>query len=681
MSQDHAVMSRFTRTALRSTAALVAGCAASTLFVAAPGAHAASSAGGTISRGEVLARAQSWVDQNVPYNQGGYWTDSNGTYREDCSGLISMAWHLTDSLTTWTLPSVSTRIGFSELQSGDALDYTDAHTFLFANWTDKASGDFTYYAESNPHNPTHGPTAANINSSSLEGWPTSYYTALRYNNIAGDPTPAVASVTGPSAGTIVSGQINLTASVSESVGTPTEADFLVDGKPVSSVTGAGPTYSAPFDTRKLSDGPHTLAVSAKNAAGSTGSTSSPVTFFVANRGTATTTTGDFNGDGKDDIAVLYNSGQDGSGKNLVTLYTFLSNGATFNTPVNAWDNNDKVNGSWTWDNAKILVGDFSGTGKSDIVVMYNSGQDGAGKYLTTLYKFANDGSGGFKAPVRIWDNNDKVNGSWNWANAKPVVGDFSGTGKADIAVLYNGGQDGAGKNMLTIYKFANNGSGGVLNPVNVWDNSDRVNGSWNWNAIKPVVGKFSGSGKDDIGVLYNGGQDGAGKNMLTIYKFASNGSTFNAPVNMWDNNDKVNTSWNWNALKAVAGDFSGTGKSDIVVMYNSGQDGAGKGLVTLYKFAGNGSTLNAPVDVWDNNDKVNGSWTWDKAKLVAGKFSGTGKSDLAVMYNGGQDGAGKGLVTLYKFAGNGSTLNAPVDVWDNNDKVNGSWDWYRADLA
>ena len=169
--------------------------------------------------------------------------------------------------------------------------------------------------------------------------------------------------------------------------------------------------------------------------------------------------------------------------------------------------------------------------------------------------------------------------------------------------------------------------------------------------------------------------------MLTIYKFASNGSTFNAPVDMWDNNDKVNGSWNWNSVKAVAGDFSGTGKSDIVVMYNSGQDSSGKGLVTLYKFTGNGSTLNTPVNVWDNNDKVNGSWTWDKAKLVAGKFSGTGKTDLTVMYDAGQDSSGKGLVTLYKFASNGTTLNTPADAWDNNDKANGGWNWFRADLA
>ncbi|MFF9024455.1 hypothetical protein [Streptomyces eurythermus] len=184
-------MSSRSRTSLRLSAIATVAAALAFPLVNAPAAHAASTAGGPITRGEVLARAQSWVDEKVPYNQSGYKTDANGTYREDCSGYVSMAWHLTDSLTTWTLPNVSTKIGFSQLQGGDILDYTDAHTFIFNKWTNKANGDFTYYAESNPNNPTHGPTAANINNASIEGWPTSYYGAYRYNHIVNDTTAGI----------------------------------------------------------------------------------------------------------------------------------------------------------------------------------------------------------------------------------------------------------------------------------------------------------------------------------------------------------------------------------------------------------------------------------------------------------------------------------------------------------
>src|SRR5262245_53344488 len=56
--------------------------------------------GGTITRSEVLARAQYWVDIGVKYNltrqSGTLQPDREGGHRygPDCSGLVSMAWHL-----------------------------------------------------------------------------------------------------------------------------------------------------------------------------------------------------------------------------------------------------------------------------------------------------------------------------------------------------------------------------------------------------------------------------------------------------------------------------------------------------------------------------------------------------------------------------------------------------------
>ena len=183
---------------------LAAGIAASMLSLS-PAAHASSTIGGPISSAEMMSRAQYWVDHGVPYNQGAYYSDPEGTsYREDCSGYVSMAWHLTDSLTV-SYPSPLTftdtsgnpnrtydyGIGsFSNLQQGDAMAYPNQHIWLFDSWTNKATGDFTYYAESNPNDPTHGPTAATISADKIEGWPTSGYVALRYNNLAAPASSA-----------------------------------------------------------------------------------------------------------------------------------------------------------------------------------------------------------------------------------------------------------------------------------------------------------------------------------------------------------------------------------------------------------------------------------------------------------------------------------------------------------
>ena len=149
--------------------------------------------GGSITRNTVMARAQSWVDERVPYNQGAYWTDENGSYREDCSGFVSMAWNLPSSMTTWTLPQIATQISTSALQPGDVLDYTAEHVILFAGWKDQSAGTFYYYAESNPSVLTNE-YVGDINAATVAGWPTGDYTAYRFNNIAAD-VPSVAAGT------------------------------------------------------------------------------------------------------------------------------------------------------------------------------------------------------------------------------------------------------------------------------------------------------------------------------------------------------------------------------------------------------------------------------------------------------------------------------------------------------
>jgi hypothetical protein len=43
---------------------------------------------GKITRAEVIARAQDWVNRKIPYSQ----TATTDGYRQDCSGMVSMAW-------------------------------------------------------------------------------------------------------------------------------------------------------------------------------------------------------------------------------------------------------------------------------------------------------------------------------------------------------------------------------------------------------------------------------------------------------------------------------------------------------------------------------------------------------------------------------------------------------------
>jgi hypothetical protein len=140
------------------------------------GAALDSAVDGQIDRQEVIDRSQSWIDEQVPYSQSDYHQNQFGSYRQDCSGFVSMAWHLGTSRTTWTLWDVSTTISQDDLQAGDALlkdaDGTD-HVALFLRWA--GTGSPVVREEYD-----YGQVAEERTWESLRG-----FTPVRYNNIGG----------------------------------------------------------------------------------------------------------------------------------------------------------------------------------------------------------------------------------------------------------------------------------------------------------------------------------------------------------------------------------------------------------------------------------------------------------------------------------------------------------------
>jgi hypothetical protein len=159
-----------------------------------------SAKGGVISPCMMIARANSWIAAAVPYNQGGWYTNSYGTYREDCAGFVAMAWHLTSSPPVTYAPpglddpSISRSLGtvsslrsagtLDTIQPGDALVLTGEHVVLFAGWTDSTHKSAVIDSESHTGVPT----------SQARSWSTQYlvdegYKVYRYNNNqANNPT-------------------------------------------------------------------------------------------------------------------------------------------------------------------------------------------------------------------------------------------------------------------------------------------------------------------------------------------------------------------------------------------------------------------------------------------------------------------------------------------------------------
>ncbi|MFE3787351.1 FG-GAP repeat domain-containing protein [Streptomyces goshikiensis] len=395
-------MSRATRASvLRCASALVtAGLAATALTaVAAAPAQAASSKGGKITRSEVIARAQDWVDKGVAYDQDTWFPDVQGTtYRTDCSGYVSMAWHADASYTTHSLPGVSSDISNAQLLPGDALNYSAEHVILFGAWQDKAAGKFTYYAEQNKRVLTNKYTG-DLNSSSLAGWPTSVYQGIRYDNIVDDgPAPVYTQTSA--------------------------ADFNGDG-------------AADIIAR---DGSANLKVWAHNPNGTFNSAAQ----LSGGWNFTQTVSGDFTGDGKADIIARDGSGNlmlwKGNGNASFQEATKVTSGWDFTQTAAAdFDGDGKVdliakdsannlkiwagNGDGTfksantqsagWNFTQTAAADFTGDGKADIIA-----KDSAGK----LKMWVHGAGGSFNAPVDVTD--------WNYSQT--TAADFDGDGKADL---------------------------------------------------------------------------------------------------------------------------------------------------------------------------------------------------------------------------------------------------------
>nr|WP_308346601.1 hypothetical protein [Streptomyces sp. ISL-66] len=165
-------------------------------------------------------------------------------------------------------------------------------------------------------------------------------------------------------------------------------------------------------------------------------------------------------------------------------------------------------------------------------MLYNLGQSG-GNNLTALW-ITSTGDG-FGNPVKVWDNDDRTTGSWNWNNSKLTAGDYNGDGKADIGVLYNNGQSPDGRYQTSLWTFTSTETG-FNGPVKKWDVGTD---SWNWNTSKLGSGYFDGDGKADTGVFYDYGQQGDGTSRTGLWKFTSTGSGFNNPALAWDSNSII----------------------------------------------------------------------------------------------------------------------------------------------
>jgi hypothetical protein len=105
--------------------------------------------------------------------------------------------------------------------------------------------------------------------------------------------PSVATLMGINAGQVLTGQIAISASATDTISGIAKINFLVDGVVQAALT--PPSFSATFNTAALPDGPHNFSVQAVNNAGTTGPASATVQADVENVPLSVTISSPLNG--------------------------------------------------------------------------------------------------------------------------------------------------------------------------------------------------------------------------------------------------------------------------------------------------------------------------------------------------------------------------------------------------
>lgn len=265
---------------------------------------------------------------------------------------------------------------------------------------------------------------------------------------------------------------------------PVAGDFNGDGTSDVALTG-GLTGTTPW---------HTIPVAFSNRDGTFVVTNQTVIDFptwATLRG-ATPVSGDFNGDGKDDVALT--GGFSDNGQAWVTLPVAFSNGdGTFRVTNQSLA---EFPGWATLPGAKPIAGDFNGDGKSDVAL--TGGLTGSTPWYTLPVAFSN-GDGTFRV------TNQSITEFGTWATqtgATPVGGDFNGDGRYDVALT--GGLSGSAPWYTLPVAFSNgDGTFRVTNqPITEF-------GTWaTQQNVKAVGGDFNGDGRADV-ALTGGFSSGA----------------------------------------------------------------------------------------------------------------------------------------------------------------------------
>jgi hypothetical protein len=213
-------------------------------------------------------------------------------------------------------------------------------------------------------------------------------------------------------------------------------------------------------------------------------------------------TGDFNNDGKDDIAMFYRNDTG------AILYVWTSTGSGFSYKGAWWS----VSSGYDLNNVgdRFVSGDFNGDGKDDIATAYQYA-DGTFRY----HVWISSGTGFTYQGATGWYQSGSF--TLSRVGGRMVAGDFNNDGKDDIAMFYRN-DTGA-----ILYVWTSTGSS--ISYKGAWWS---VSSGYDLNNVgdRFVSGDFNGDGKADVATAY---QYADGTFRYHVWLSSGTGLTYQGP--------------------------------------------------------------------------------------------------------------------------------------------------------